>query len=97
VAPEDSHAALILDGEQQKDVRVELDGEPLSAARLELGERTLVVRDPPATGTLIVHSTISPASNVALEGLYLSSGVFCTQCEPEGFRRITYFPTAPTF
>src|SRR4030095_7621834 len=94
-ALEDSRAALILDGEQQKDLRVELDGETLSAARLELGERTLVVRDPPAAGTLVVHSRISPSANVALEGLYLSSGVFCTQCEPEGFRRITYFPDPP--
>ena len=38
---------------------------------------------------------IDPAANVALEGLYVSSGVFCTQCEPEGFRRITYFPDRP--
>ncbi len=94
-APEDSGAPLVLDGEQQQDVRVELDGQPLSAARLDLGERTLAIRRAPASGTLTVHSTIAPERNVALEGLYLSSGVFCTQCEPEGFRRITYFPDRP--
>ena len=42
-----------------------------------------------------MRSRIAPARNVALEGLYVSSGVFCTQCEPEGFRRITYFPDRP--
>ena len=94
-APEDANAPLVLDGEQQKDVRVELDGRTLSAARLAVAECTLTVRDPPASGTLIVHSEIAPANNVALEGLYLSSGVFCTQCEAEGFRRITYFPDRP--
>ena len=93
--PEDAHADLILDGEQQQHVRVELDGSPLPAARMELGARTLVVRDPPAAGTLCVRSELAPGNNVALEGLYLSSGVFCTQCEPEGFRRITYFPDRP--
>jgi len=87
--------ALVLDGEQQNDVRVELDGVALSAARLELGRRALAVLHPPSAGTLTVHSTIVPANNVALEGLYLSSGAFCTQCEAEGFRRITYFPDRP--
>jgi len=94
-APEDAGAALVLDGEQQQQVRVELAGEPLSAGRIELSERTLTLRDPPDSGTLVVHSELAPAGNVALEGLYLSSGAFCTQCEPEGFRRITYFPDRP--
>ena len=92
---EDAAAPLVLDGEQQRDVRVELDGEPLSPERRALGERTLTLRDPPAAGTLTVHSTIAPEGNAALEGLYMSSGVFCTQCESEGFRRITYFPDRP--
>jgi aminopeptidase N len=94
-APEDTHADLVLDGEQQQHVRVELDGSSLPATRMELGARTLVVRDPPVAGTLCVRSELAPGDNVALEGLYLSSGVFCTQCEPEGFRRITYFPDRP--
>ncbi len=94
-APEDALAALVLDGEQQRGVRVQLAGETLAPDRIELDARTLTLRDPPASGTLIVHSEIAPAANDALEGLYLSSGVFCTQCEPEGFRRITYFPDRP--
>ena len=63
--------------------------------RLRLGASTLTVARPAAAGTLTVRSRIAPARNVALEGLYVSSGVFCTQCEPEGFRRITYFPDRP--
>ncbi|HEY5309035.1 MAG TPA: aminopeptidase N, partial [Casimicrobiaceae bacterium] len=92
---EDAVAPLVLDGEQQRDVRVELDGTPLAPDRMALGARTLSVREPPASGTLTVHSVLAPEGNAALEGLYMSSGVFCTQCEPEGFRRITYFPDRP--
>ena len=94
-APEDAFSPLVLDGEQQRDVRVELDGQMLESDRLQLGERSLTVSDAPASGMLVVHSTLAPETNAALEGLYLSSGVFCTQCEPEGFRRITYFPDRP--
>jgi aminopeptidase N len=88
-------APLVLDGEQQDDVQVELDGERLPATRLVFGNGTLTVLEPPAAGMLTIRSRIAPARNVALEGLYVSSGVFCTQCEPEGFRRITYFPDRP--
>jgi aminopeptidase N len=86
---------LVLDGEQQSDVRVELDGAPLAAPRITLTAQSLAINDPPAQGTLTIRSTIAPARNFALEGLYMSTGVFCTQCEPEGFRRITYFPDRP--
>ncbi|MCC7326651.1 MAG: aminopeptidase N [Burkholderiales bacterium] len=91
----DGAAPLVLDGEQQDDVHVELDGVSLPPQRLRFGEGTLSVVDPPVAGTLTVRSRIAPARNAALEGLYISSGVFCTQCEPEGFRRITYFPDRP--
>src|SRR5688572_23014310 len=89
---DDRHAALVLDGEQQEDVSVSLDGAPITAV-LAPGRLTIV--NPPASGTLAVRSRIAPAKNIALEGLYVSSGVFCTQNEPEGFRRITYFPDRP--
>jgi aminopeptidase N len=94
-APEAPRSAFVLDGEQQDIVRVELDGLPLAPRRFEVAERTLTLLDPPASGTLTVQTRLSPAGNVALEGLYLSSGVFCTQCEAEGFRRITFFPDRP--
>jgi len=94
-AGEDAIAPLVLDGEHQREVQVELDGRLLAPDRMALSERALTLRDPPASGTLTVRSVLAPESNVALEGLYMSSGVFCTQCEPEGFRRITYFPDRP--
>jgi len=91
----DRSAPLVLDGEQQEDVEVDLDGATLPRERYVLTPETLTVLDPPAAGTLTVRSRIAPSRNMSLEGLYISSGVFCTQCEPEGFRRITYFPDRP--
>ena len=49
----------------------------------------------PDAFTLEVVTQINPEANTALEGLYLSNGMFCTQCEAEGFRRITYYPDRP--
>ncbi len=86
---------LVLDGEHQSDVSVELDGVLLAAPRVVTTKGGLTLNDPPPAGTLTIRSTLAPARNTALEGLYLSSGVFCTQCEPEGFRRITFFPDRP--
>jgi aminopeptidase N len=91
----DRAGPLVLDGEQHEDVQVELDGRELPAARIVRAQDTLTVLAPPAQGTLTVRSRIAPARNVALEGLYVSSGVLCTQCEPEGFRRIAHFPDRP--
>ena len=86
---------LVLDGEHQSNVEVELDGVALAAPRITLADDRLTLNDPPREGTLTIRSTHAPARNLELEGLYISSGVFCTQCEPEGFRRITYFPDRP--
>jgi aminopeptidase N len=94
-ADADRAAPLVLDGEQQDEVRVELDEGEVAASRLLRDAGSLTLLDPPDHGTLTVHSRIAPSRNVALEGLYVSSGVFCTQCEPEGFRRITFFPDRP--
>jgi len=94
-AAEDRAVPLALDGEQQADVSVELDGVALPASHVVHDETGLAVLDPPDAGTLTVRATIAPSKNVALEGLYLSSDVFCTQCEAEGFRRIAYFPDRP--
>src|SRR5207249_9376461 len=87
--------ALMLDGEQQTDVHLELDGRPIAAGRIVQDEHSLTIDSPPDAGELLIRSSIAPAANVSLEGLYVSSNVFCTQCEPEGFRRITYFPDRP--
>src|SRR5438128_2665795 len=91
----DRVAPLVLDGEQQTDVRIDLDGHPISDGRIALDEKSLTIDAPPDAGEITIHSRIAPATNISLEGLYVSSDVFCTQCEPEGFRRITYFPDRP--
>src|SRR5438093_1564823 len=86
---------LVLQGERQRDVRVWLDGVALAPEACVLDDEGLKVPAPPASGVLEVHSLIAPEANTALEGLYLSRGVFCTQCEAEGFRHITFYPDRP--
>ncbi|MDR0771067.1 MAG: aminopeptidase N [Burkholderiales bacterium] len=92
---DDRQAPLTLDGEAQTLLAVELDGTPLAASRYHLDDARLIVPDAPDSGRLAVTTRHAPSQNTALEGLYLSSGAFCTQCEAEGFRRITYFPDRP--
>ncbi|MBS0327572.1 MAG: aminopeptidase N [Proteobacteria bacterium] len=91
----DRDAPLVLDCEAQDAIEVALDGRALGAGRCEIGSGTITIGGISGGATVEVRSRNAPASNTALEGLYLSSGVFCTQCEPEGFRRITAFPDRP--
>ena len=91
----DRHAPLVLDGEQQECRAVILDGRSIARERLAIDETSLVIRDAPDRGSLTIRTRVAPSRNAALEGLYISSGVFCTQCEAEGFRRITYFLDRP--
>src|SRR5580693_4890295 len=92
----DRSAALQLDGEELALLALALDGEPLGANRYQLpAEGGLILADVPEAFTLDTEARISPAGNTALSGLYMSGGNFCTQCEPEGFRRITYFVDRP--
>jgi aminopeptidase N len=89
-------AALHLDGEALELVSLALDGEPLGANRYQRPpEGGLILTDVPEAFTLDVETRIAPHSNTALSGLYVSGGNFCTQCEPEGFRRITFFIDRP--
>ena len=71
------------------------DGTLLPPASYQCDAESLILPDCPAAFTLDIETAIHPQENTALEGLYLSSGRFCTQCEAEGFRRITYFPDCP--
>jgi aminopeptidase N len=87
--------ALCLHGECQKLLSLTLDGRVLGVGDYLLDEKGLVVSDPPSRFSLQIVSEINPSANTALEGLFLSNGMFCTQCEPEGFRRITYFLDRP--
>ena len=86
---------LVLDGEQLKLISLAIDGKPLPAGAYETDGEKLTIAAVPERFTLEVVTEISPATNTSLEGLYLSKGIFCTQCEAEGFRRITYFPDRP--
>jgi aminopeptidase N len=88
-------APLILNGEHLKLISLSVDGQALGAGDYKIDDKTLTIQNPPARFTLEVMTEIAPAANTALTGLYVSKGMFCTQCEAEGFRRITYFPDRP--
>jgi len=88
-------AAFRLDGDGLELVAVELDGEPLAAHAYECSPQHLSIASVPDRFTLRVVTALRPADNTSLMGLYVSSGNFFTQCEAEGFRRITYFPDRP--
>ena len=74
---------------------VRLDGEVLGENRWRLTEGGLEIDDVPDAAVLEIDTRIDPAANSELSGLYTSGGAFFTQCEAEGFRRITYFPDRP--
>jgi aminopeptidase N len=86
---------LVLDGAGQPIERIALDGEALGANRYELSPEALRIADVPDEFTLEIETLVNPRDNTELSGLYLSNGAFFTQCEAEGFRRITYFPDRP--
>jgi aminopeptidase N len=67
----------------------------LSTDEYKLNAEALTLEWPGDTFTLEIETSISPETNTELSGLYMSSGRFCTQCEAEGFRRITFYPDRP--
>ncbi|MDX1816815.1 MAG: aminopeptidase N [Marinobacter sp.] len=90
-----SDAALALDGDSLSLQAVSLDGRELQESEYELSDEQLVIAGVPDAFKLDVVTWIEPQNNTRLEGLYKSSGMFCTQCEAEGFRCITFFPDRP--
>ena len=88
-------ADLVLDGRGLETGAVRIDGEAVSGNRIEIAAETLTVRDAPDAFVLDTEVAIRPGANTSLEGLYASSGNLCTQCEAEGFRKITWFPDRP--
>jgi aminopeptidase N len=89
-------APLRLDGDELELVRLALDGRPLAPDEYRRDpDGALVVLQVPGSFALDIETRIIPERNTALSGLYISGGNFCTQCEPEGFRRITYFLDRP--
>ena len=90
-------AELVLDGDELTLDSVQLDGNDIEPSLYEATPESLVIRGLPESGPfeVTVNTTISPESNTQLMGLYRTNGVYCTQCEAQGFRRITYFYDRP--
>ena len=86
---------LRLDGEELRLVSVRLDGTLLDLTPDDTGLTVPADLLPEAPFVLETTVEISPETNTALEGLYMSKGMYCTQCEAEGFRKITFYPDRP--
>jgi aminopeptidase N len=91
----DRGAELVLDGVELKLIELRLDGELLSEKDYRLGDDSLTIIAPGDSFEVSCEVEIDAAANTRLEGLYLSNGNFCTQCEAEGFRYITYYLDRP--
>ncbi len=93
----DPAAPLVLDGDELTLSGLLFDQMEMARERYTATPDTLVVRDLPESSPfeLTITTVINPQANSQLMGLYRSSGIYCTQCEAEGFRRITYFPDRP--
>ncbi|OEF24090.1 aminopeptidase N [Vibrio rumoiensis] len=93
VVKQGASSTLILDGEHMDLISVHVDGNKWS--QYEVTKTQLHIHELPDQFELTLVTNINPSANTALEGLYKSGGAFCTQCEAEGFRRITYFLDRP--
>ena len=92
----DAGAALKLDGDELKLVSAAIDGDPLARDDLDVSPERLVIANPPrGPFELEIVTEIDPEANTKLMGLYRSNASYTTQCEAEGFRRITYFLDRP--
>lgn len=93
----DKAAPLVLDGDELTLSSVLLDQIEIPAAQYDVTPDSLTIRDLPEETPfeICVTNYINPETNTQLMGLYRTNGVYCTQCESEGFRRITYFPDRP--
>ena len=90
--PDSTDRRFFLHGEQLRLIAARIDGAPVTP---EITDRGLTCDVPDAPFTFEAEVEIAPAANTALEGLYQSNGMYCTQCEAEGFRKITYYPDRP--
>ncbi|WP_454796381.1 aminopeptidase N [Novosphingobium lindaniclasticum] len=86
-------STLRLNGDQIAPLSVHVDGEAVNDWRLDGPD--LLVELPGEAHEVAVETAVNPAANSQLMGLYASNGMLCTQCEAEGFRRITFFPDRP--
>jgi len=86
---------LRFNGERLTPISVAIDGRVLSEAERAIDAEYLTIPDAPDAFVLETEVEIDPEANKALDGLYMSGGRFCTQCEAEGFRKITWWPDRP--
>src|SRR5262244_415195 len=87
---------LVLDGDDLTLTSLKLDGVALPPEQyVATAERLTIAQPPPRPFRLEIETTVDPSANTELSGLYRSGAIYCTQCEAEGFRRITYFPDRP--
>ncbi|NTF41373.1 aminopeptidase N [Rhizobium rhizogenes] len=93
----DPKAPLVLDGDELVLSGLLIDQDEVPADRYEASPDSLTIRGLPESNPfeLTITTVINPEANTQLMGLYRTGGVYCTQCEAEGFRRITYFPDRP--
>ncbi|QLY24273.1 aminopeptidase N [Bdellovibrio sp. KM01] len=90
-----SGVPLQLNGEELKLVSVKINDKILSASEYQLTDEEMIIASVPAEFTLEIETQLEPQNNTSLEGLYKSNGIFCTQCEAQGFRKITWFLDRP--
>ena len=89
-------APVVFDGDGLSLVSVKIDGALLPTDRyIATADRLTIAQPPHRPFTLEIETLVNPEANTQLSGLYRSSGNYCTQCEAEGFRRITYYPDRP--
>jgi aminopeptidase N len=90
-------SALCLDGEKLALKAVKIDGKVVAASSYQVSDEHLILAEPPDAEVFVleIETEINPKENKALSGLYMSGGLFTTQCEAEGFRRITYSMDRP--
>jgi aminopeptidase N len=94
--PDAPAAPLVLDGDGLTLVSLKLDGAELPPENFAATPDSLTIPQPPQRAfRLEIETLVDPTANTQLSGLYRTSGNYCTQCEAEGFRRITYFPDRP--
>lgn len=93
--PASSEQAVVLHGEELELVQIRLNGKNLSKRDYKLADGILRIPTKAEDITLEIETLIRPDKNTSLMGLYVSNGNFFTQCEAEGFRKITYFPDRP--
>ncbi len=94
-ASDDKTASLILHGQELELISLAIDDQMLDASAYTVMPETMTVNNVPDSFTLTCITKIMPQDNTSLEGLYKSKKMFCTQCEAEGFRKITYYLDRP--